>query len=204
MYATLHPLRGAPGPQDVSWVGPVVDAVGAVAAPTSITVSTQLVASTGLVTCLWADADLAARAAAAEYRPEGTAVVVGAGQVMDVVLASAAAGQAPVYLEVFTFGGPRTRAEADAHLRAVRDRIEPATRGTEGFAGALGLRGPDLGAVDLVFAASMDSLEEGNRRAMSTALLPGEDPALLGGPDRIDLHRVLHASDDLIPAVGAR
>jgi hypothetical protein len=29
---------------------------------------------------------------------------------------------------------------------------------------------------------------------MSTDLLPGEDPALLPGPDRVDLHRVLHAA----------
>ncbi|MFI5607944.1 hypothetical protein [Amycolatopsis sp. NPDC051903] len=27
---------------------------------------------------------------------------------------------------------------------------------------------------------------------LATELLPGEDPALLTGPDRIDLHRVVH------------
>jgi hypothetical protein len=40
-------------------------------------------------------------------------------------------------------------------------------------------------------ATSLEALEAGGVAVNSTALLPDEDPALLTGPDRFVVHRVL-------------
>jgi len=39
----------------------------------------------------------------------------------------------------------------------------------------------------------MAVLEDVGTAVNSTALLPGEDPALLTGPDRVDIHRVVRS-----------
>ena len=58
-------------------------------------------------------------------------------------------------------------------------------------------------ALVVVSLRRVDRDDRGDAAAiMGTELLPGEDPALLPGPDRVDLHRVLHAA---LPApAGAR
>jgi hypothetical protein len=38
---------------------------------------------------------------------------------------------------------------------------------------------------------SVEALEDAQREVLSSELLPGEDPALLPGPDRVDLYRVM-------------
>jgi hypothetical protein len=38
---------------------------------------------------------------------------------------------------------------------------------------------------------SFDALAATEKAVSSTTLLPGEDPALLTGPDRVDMHRVV-------------
>jgi hypothetical protein len=45
----------------------------------------------------------------------------------------------------------------------------------------------------VVLAVSVESIEDGQRLIMATELLPGEDPALLVGPERVDLYRVVDA-----------
>ncbi len=54
----------------------------------------------------------------------------------------------------------------------------------------------------MALSASMATIEAVQDAIMATELLPGEDPALLPGPDRVDVHRVSHAA---LPApAGAR
>jgi hypothetical protein len=57
-------------------------------------------------------------------------------------------------------------------------------------AAARAIRGPDLGSVVITLATSVPALDVIGRTVMSTELLPGEDPALLPGPDRIEIHHV--------------
>jgi hypothetical protein len=67
-----------------------------------------------------------------------------------------------------------------------------------GLVGTYALRGPDLGSVVIILATSVQSLDAIARAVMSTELLPGEDPALLPGPDRIEIH---HVTGYHLPAV---
>ena len=42
----------------------------------------------------------------------------------------------------------------------------------------------------ITLTTSVETLDAAERAAMSTELMPGEDPALLPGPDRIEIHHV--------------
>jgi hypothetical protein len=44
--------------------------------------------------------------------------------------------------------------------------------------------------VIITLTTSVETLDAAERAAMSTELMPGEDPALLPGPDRIEIHHV--------------
>lgn len=85
---------------------------------------------------------------------------------------------------VVEFDGPRDAVQVAADRRASRERIAPAALQVDGALGALVLRAPDGAMVTVAFADSHASLEASSRAILSTPLLPGEDPALLGGPDR--------------------
>ncbi|GAA4975702.1 hypothetical protein [Kineococcus glutinatus] len=103
------------------------------------------------------------------------------------------AGQQPTAVQVTTFEGPRSEEQAAADERSGRERIWPAVADTDGLVDVLVLRRADRGMVVLVFVTAARHLEEHTRRIMSTELLPGEDPALLGGPDRVEVHGVAPA-----------
>ena len=81
-----------------------------------------------------------------------------------------------------------------------RQRIWPAIRGLSGLVGIYVLRGSDLSSVVVTLATSVETLDAAQRAVMATELAPGEDPALLSGPDRVEIHRVtgLH-----LPAAGS-
>ena len=86
---------------------------------------------------------------------------------------------------------------------AGRDRPSgPATHGIDGIVSVLRLRAADNAYVVVILAESMDAFDAAAQAIMSTELLPGEDPALLGGPDRISFYRLVHA--DLPIAEGSR
>ena len=57
------------------------------------------------------------------------------------------------------------------------------------------LRRLDGGEVVIVIAQSAEMLAHGREVIMSTELLPGEDPALLREPDRVEVLEVAHAVD---------
>ena len=140
--------------------------------------------------CLWAD-EQAARSAA-QGQPVWTLTDRHRGR-----CANEAAGA----VQVTWFHGPRSEAQAAADLRAGRERIWPAAADAEGLVDVFVLHGQARAMLVLTFVTAAEHLEGILRRILSTELLPGEDPALLGGPDRTKVHRVL---GPLATAAGAR
>jgi hypothetical protein len=96
---------------------------------------------------------------------------------------------------VVEFPGPRDAAQVAADQRSSRDRVGPAAMQVPGNLGALVLRAGDGAMVAVAFADSPATLEASARAILSTPLLPGEDPALLGGPQRSTTCRVV--GDDI-------
>jgi hypothetical protein len=118
-----------------------------------------------------------------------TPSAAGVYQVTDTAEGTAAA-QAPAYARLMCFDGPRAPEQAEAEDLAGRQRIWPAIRGLSGLTGVYVLRGSDLSSVVVTLATSVETLDAAQRAVMATELAPGEDPALLTGPDRVELHRV--------------
>ncbi len=101
-----------------------------------------------------------------------------------------AAAQEPACARLLYFDGPRAPELAAAADLAGRRRIWPAIRSLGGLVGIYVLVARDLGSVVVTLATSVDTLDAAQRAVMATGLAPGEDPALLPGPDRIEIHRV--------------
>jgi hypothetical protein len=90
------------------------------------------------------------------------------------------------------FDGPMSQELHDAATRANRDRIGPAMTTHPGAVRTLVLWQPEhRSQLVVALATSLESIEDGQRAISAMELLPGEDPALLPGPDRIDLYRVV-------------
>jgi hypothetical protein len=172
MYATVHQFRGSPGDLRPGALGTCV--------------LSQVGGLSGAVVAFWPDA-----ATAAEVRqPAGTTWLdTGVYQVAEVQ----AAPTTPHFAQLSWFDGPRTAEQAAAERRAGSERIWPAVRDLDGVGSTYVLTAEDRAMVVVSFAASIEVIETVQRTIMSTELLPGEDAALLPGPDRIDLHRVLLA-----------
>ena len=103
------------------------------------------------------------------------------------------AGEEPTAVQATWFDGPRSAEQVAADARAGRERIWPAVADADGLVDVLVLGGADGASVVLTSVTAAEHLEEHVRRIMSTELLPGEDPALLGGPDRVEVLRVVPA-----------
>jgi hypothetical protein len=54
-------------------------------------------------------------------------------------------------------------------------------------------RRPDGGEVIVSVMKSREAIDRATQVIMSTELLPGEDPALLPGPDRVDIIEVIES-----------
>jgi hypothetical protein len=95
-----------------------------------------------------------------------------------------------------TYFGPTDDADVlAARDRAREGRIRPAIEDDpqlrDELVALLVLRAPDGGEVVVSVTRSEAGLARGQEVVMSTELLPGEDPALLPGPDRIEIYQVL-------------
>jgi hypothetical protein len=101
-----------------------------------------------------------------------------------------AATQMPAYARLVFFDGPRAPEQTAAEDLAGRQRIWPAIHGLTGLVGIYVLRGSDLSSVVITLATSVETLDAAQQAVMATELTPGEDPALLPGPDRVEIHRV--------------
>jgi len=147
----------------------------------------QLAGQAGVCLTLWdtqADAD--------RFASQQAELAALAGQVYEVtdIGEGRAASQAPAYARLMYFDGPRAPEQAAAEDLAGQRRIWPAIRGLSGLVRTYVLRGPDLGCVVITLATSVETLDAIARAVMATELMPGEDPALLPGPDRIEIHHV--------------
>lgn len=91
--------------------------------------------------------------------------------------------------QVMWFDGPLSAAQISAMRRAGEERIQPAVEQVPGHAATYVLYSTEeSGIVVIILATSTDALNRIADAALSTPLLPGEDPALLTGPDRIELY----------------
>jgi hypothetical protein len=97
------------------------------------------------------------------------------------------------YMQVVEFSGPHSEEWVAAEQRAAADRLGPATVSIDGIVSVTRMRAADNAYIVVVLAESMDAFAVSMQAIMSTELLPGEDPELLGGPDRISFYRLVHA-----------
>jgi hypothetical protein len=134
---------------------------------------------TSLVLRMWEDQD-DARAAAGD-NPVWTVAYHFAGP--DVTKTASIA-------HVIWFDGPRSKEQAASERRAGEERIWPAVQDVTGLVDVVVLERPDNAVTVLSFFTNPAAVEEHVRRVMSTELLPGEDPDLLTGPDRIETFAV--------------
>jgi len=109
-----------------------------------------------------------------------------------------AAGEEARYVQLIWFDGPRGPELVQAAARAGRERIMPAVRDLAGLVSVHSMEGPDGSAVTLIATTSVEVLERGAEVIMTTELLPGEDQALLLGPDRVDVCSVIAAASPVL------
>lgn len=104
-----------------------------------------------------------------------------------------------MHAQLTYFDGPLSAERIEAFHRANRDRIVPALSADPQLRGELVanyvLSQPDGGQVVVTIANSEAALLRGQEVIMATELLPGEQPALLPGPDGIETYRVVVYTD---------
>ncbi len=200
MFATLHTLTGVPGPLEEGWAHELAAATRVAGPVAGVLVGRRFALGEGTLLALWptaADADRA-RSALAGRPPttSGSELVLGEGERFEVTArraGSAGDDTTPRYVQLTSFRGPRDEAWVRATDAADEQRIWPALRDQPGLLGALVLQASDGGRVVAGLSESVEACEETSRRVMSTQLLPWEDPALLTGPDQVDIQRLLVA-----------
>ena len=100
-----------------------------------------------------------------------------------------------MYAQLTYFDGPRSPEQLAAHDFAARERIVPVISELDHSYRVYVLRRDDGAQVVVSIADTEQALLDAQKAIMSTELLPGEDPALLPGPDRIDLYPVINVED---------
>ncbi|MDQ2748139.1 MAG: hypothetical protein ABI775_02710 [Pseudonocardiales bacterium] len=102
-----------------------------------------------------------------------------------------------MYAQLTYFDGPRSAELVAAGERAGRERVQPAIAAHPELADQLvasyAFRQPDGGEVIVVITKTEQALRAGREFIDSMDLLPGEDPALLPGPDRVEFYEVVSA-----------
>lgn len=103
--------------------------------------------------------------------------------------------------QVMQFNGPRSPQLLAATDRAGRDRLGPIMqahpRMREELVAVVVLRQDDGTETDILIVHSAEGLRLARDLVTSSELLPGEDPALLPGPDRIDVFTVVQVVGSL-------
>ncbi|MFF0541378.1 hypothetical protein ACWEVD_12960 [Nocardia thailandica] len=108
-----------------------------------------------------------------------------------------------MYAHLLHFDRPRSAEELAAGDFAVEHRIRPLLAGVPGLLEYIELRRDDGTGVVIGLAESESALSAARDAVMGSALLPGEDPALLPGPDRVEIYPVRdHADTAAIYAAG--
>ncbi len=100
-----------------------------------------------------------------------------------------------MYAQLTYFDGPRSAELVAASERAGRERITPAIEGDEQLrdqlVAVLVCRHDDGGEVVVSVMKTREAIDRAVEVIMSTDLLPGEDPALLSDPDRVEVVEVV-------------
>ncbi len=100
-----------------------------------------------------------------------------------------------MFAQLTYFDGPRSPELITAAERANRERLQPAILAEpsvrDDLVAIYQLRRPDGGEVTVVIVEHEDTLDRAREVIMGTELLPGEDPALLPGPDRSERYQVV-------------
>ncbi|NEK58855.1 hypothetical protein GCU56_13355 [Geodermatophilus sabuli] len=175
MYATVHPYRRPTGAD----TDPLARVLAAGADPAGAIVVEHQDGDEGTVVTLWSGEPPAVPGSRA-YRLVDR---------MDGI----AAGRTPLFAQLTWVNGAGDPAVAQAAERGGRERIHPAVRDVDGLIGVLVFRSADDAIVVVGLATGLETLTEVQDRIRHTSLLPGEDPALLPGADRVELGRVLRA-----------
>ena len=100
-----------------------------------------------------------------------------------------------MYAQLTYFDGPRSPEQLAAHDFAARERIVPVISELDHSYRVYVLRRDDGSQIVVSIADSEQALLDAQKAIMGTELLPAEDPALLRGPDRIELYPVIAAQD---------
>ena len=100
-----------------------------------------------------------------------------------------------MYAQLTYFDGPRSPEQLAAHDFAARERIVPVISELDHSYRVYVLRRDDGSQIVVSIADSEQALLDAQKTIMSSELLPGEDPALLPGPDRIELYPVINVQD---------
>jgi len=100
-----------------------------------------------------------------------------------------------MYAQLTYFDGPRSPEQLAAHDFAARERIVPVISELDHSYRVYVLRRDDGSQVVVSIADTEQALLDAQKAIMGTELLPAEDPALLRGPDRIELYPVIAAQD---------
>ena len=113
-----------------------------------------------------------------------------------------------MHAQLVHFDGPRGPELVAASDRAGRERIEPAVAADPQLCAAhvatYVLRQPNGAEVVVILAEDEATLRRANEVIATTTLLPGEDPALLRDPDRVDIYEVVHAAGRGLAPLGGR
>ncbi|MDT4913044.1 MAG: hypothetical protein QOC66_2172 [Pseudonocardiales bacterium] len=102
-----------------------------------------------------------------------------------------------MYAQLSYFNGPRSDEVVRASERAGKERILPALAAQPevraNHVATYILRQPDGGELVIAVSETEEALRLSVETILSTELLPGEDPALLSQPDRVEMYSVVHA-----------
>ncbi len=194
MDIIYQPFTGAPPPHELAWVDQILDTAPArLGALVSRALSMTRDGMDGALLTFWP----AAATGPTGHSAAGAAapVRVSAGHRYAVV--EQQTGNVPAaakFLQLTAFDGPRGPQWKAALRRSGAERVWPAVRQVPGITGTLLCEAPNGGALALTLAVSVEALESAVQAVMATDLLPGEDPALLTGPDRVEVHRLLHCA----------
>jgi hypothetical protein len=172
MDISVHPQPNA-HPVETGWVDDALTGARTAGVPLGALIGRPLAPGDGIMLVGWPEGE-PGRYHVIEHRP-------GRG-----------AGPA-TYMQVVEFSGPHSEEWVAAEQRAAADRLGPATMSIDGIVSVTRMRAADNAYVVVVLAESMDAFDVALQAIMSTELLPGEDPELLGGPDRISFYRLVHA-----------
>jgi hypothetical protein len=100
-----------------------------------------------------------------------------------------------MYAQLTYFDGPRTPEQIAASDFSGRERIVPAVSQLGHRFRVYVLRRDDGSELVVTIADTEQALLDAQKAIMTSELLPGEDPALLPGPDRIELYPVIVVHD---------